>query len=122
RGRIGAFQPRIGCIPAASATRVTTAVKPVNPGAALVRAATTVKLVPGAVQRATVACPHGSRFISSWSTTAFQQADPPNLGLASAIHVTRSDSKKFSAVVVVTSEALPQNAHAQVQLGVVCAG
>jgi hypothetical protein len=122
KGLTGAFQPRLGCIPSSSSTRVTTSARPVNPGTALVHAATTVKVVPGSVQRAAISCPRGSRFLSSWSTTAFQQADPPNVGLAKAIQVTRSDSKTSSVVVVNTSEALPQNAHAQVQLGVVCAG
>jgi hypothetical protein len=120
-GRIGAFQPRLGCIPSQSGGRQTTSARVASPGP-LTLTATTVNVVAGNVERTLVRCPHGSQFISSWDATAFRTTKPPDLALAGEIRITRTDSASGTSASIGASETLPANAHAQVQLGVICAG
>jgi len=122
RSVAGSFQPRIGCIPSNAGGRATTSARPPTAvGSALVLSATLMKLVPGTVQLTRLGCPSGAHFVSSWDATAFQTTDPPDISLLSGIHVALTQAKGTASVKVTTSEALPSNAHAEVQLGVSCA-
>jgi len=122
-GLAGSFQPRIGCLPAnGGGGRQTTSAREATPaGPALILNATTVLVAPGIVRLAHLQCPSGARFVSSWTATAFQTANPPDVGLTAAIHVQRTEAKGAASMRVTASEALPLNVHAQVQLGVICA-
>ncbi len=119
RHRPGSFQPRIGCIPTDSSARSTTAVRAV-PGPPLLMAATTVRLRPGSVRTATIGCIPGQQLVDSWHAVAFRTRQAPDAGLADAVRVTRTTSGRQVAVTISTSEALPLQARAEVQLGVMC--
>jgi hypothetical protein len=117
--RRGSFQPRIGCIPTDSSARSTTAVQAV-PGPPLLLAATTIRLRPGSVRKATIGCIPGQRLVESWHAVAFRTQQAPAVGLADAIRVQRTSAGRQVAVTISTSEALPPGARAEVQLGVMC--
>jgi hypothetical protein len=122
-GHEGAFEPRIGCIPSsASGGRETTSARPTLTGQATALVATNLRLAAGSVQLAKVGCPAGTHVLSSWNATAFRTANPPDVGLAAAIHVQQIDAARSSSGRVSTSETLPPGSNAEVQLGVVCAG
>jgi hypothetical protein len=117
--RRGAFQPRVGCIPTDSSARSTTSVHAV-PGPPLLLAATSVRVRPGSVRKATIACIPGQRLVDSWHAVAFRTRQAPDVGLADAVHVRRTSGGRQVTVTISTSEALPPQARAEVQLGVMC--
>jgi hypothetical protein len=76
-----------------------------------------MRVRPGTVRRATIACANAERLIESWDATAF--ADPVPPVFADAIQVVRTVHNGRVAVKITASEALPRAAF--VQVGVRCA-
>ena len=119
--RRGFFQPRDGCIPVNPKARSTTSASVlVLPGAPLSLAATTIKLRPGVVRTSTIGCVPGQKLVDSWYAVGFRTVSPPGVGLADAIQVQRTVTRKKVTVSIATSEALPTGSAAEVQLGVMC--
>jgi len=118
--RVGAFKPRIGCIPTGP-TRTTTMVHATIPGAPLNYAAATVKLRTGTVGRTNIGCIPTQTLVDSWTAIAFRTTEPPRLGFAQAIQVKKTMQGKKVGVTIAVSEALPPRTGAEVQLGVTCA-
>jgi hypothetical protein len=83
-------------------------------------AATTVRLRPGVVRRATLGCIPGQRLVDSWHAVAFRTVRAPQVALADAVQVERRAQGRQVAITIQTSEALPAAARAEVQLGVMC--
>lgn len=119
--RSGAFKPLIGCIPVQSGGRATTAAAISPAGAPLDLAATTIRLRPGAARTAMIACPRGEQLVDSWDATAFRTTAAPLPAYGDAVRVTRTTRGTAVAVAIETSETLPAGAHAEVQVGVMCA-
>jgi hypothetical protein len=119
-GRVGAFKPRIGCIPTGP-TRQTTGVRATIPGTPLNYAATNLKLRPGTVGRTTIGCIPTQKLVDSWTAVAFRTDAEPRLGLAQAIQVRKTVQGKKVRVTIAVSEALPRGTGAEVQLGEACA-
>jgi hypothetical protein len=137
--RRGLVQPRGGCIPLnpsapsttsfelspsspilAAPQRTTMSVKAL-PGPPLQLAATNLRLRPGVVRTTAIGCAGGAKLVHSWTATAFRTAKMPPVALADAIRVTHAVEGKKVSVTIATSEALPPNAKAEVQIGVSCA-
>jgi hypothetical protein len=114
--RQGLFEPRIGCIPSSAGGPQTTAYTTSPAGPATDLAAATMRVRPGTVRHATIACANGEHLIESWDATAF--ADPVPPVFADAIDVVRTVRKGQVAVKITASEALPRTAF--VQVGVRC--
>jgi hypothetical protein len=72
------------------------------------------------VRTVSLGCIPGQKLVDSWHAVAFRLAGVPPLGLAEAVDVRRKTRGKKVAVTVITSEALPRGAAAEVQLGVMC--
>ena len=120
--RVGAFQPRIGCIPTGPAAQTYAyVVNPTAPGAPLNLAATNLKLRPGTVGKTTIGCVPTQTLVDSWTAVAFRTPDVPRLGLAQAIQVKKTVQGRNVAVTIAVSEALPPGTGVEVQLGVMCA-
>jgi len=117
--RRGSFQPLVGCIPVSSNQRSKTSAY-AAPGAPLILAAATVRLRPGVVRRATLGCVPGQRLVETWHAVAFRTRRQPEVSLADAIRVQRTQRGRQVAISIATSEALPAAARAEVQLGVMC--
>jgi hypothetical protein len=120
RNRVGAFQPRIGCIPTGP-VRQTTSVHATIPGTPLNLAATNFKLKPGTVGKTTIGCIPTQRLVDSWTAIAFRTAGEPRVGLAQGIQVRKTLQGNKVAVTIAVSEALPRGMGAELQLGVMCA-
>jgi hypothetical protein len=121
-GRVGFFQPRIGCIPT-SPTRSTYMVKATVPGAPLNIAATNVRLKAGTIGKTTIGCIPTQTLVDSWTAVAFRTEKQTRPELAQAIQVQKTVEGKGKkvAVRIAVSEALPPGSGAEVQLGVMCA-
>ena len=69
-----------------------------------------------------VSCPADEPLVDSWNATAFAAAAPPDPALASAIRVQTKIAGQRAVLSISVSEALPAASHAEVQIGVRCAG
>jgi len=121
RGRVGAFQPWIGCIPTGGGGGRSTVSARVSPGPALDRRARIVVVGPGTVKFASVRCPPGERLAGSWDATAFRTRTAPALGAASLVHVNRVVAGGRVVVTASATDALSIDVHAVVQVGAECA-
>jgi len=117
-----AFQPYLGCIPAGGGGgRSTTSATVTRPGVPLDRIAVDVKLSSGVARTVRKGCPTGERLIGSWQALAFRTTKPPNLALAPFVSVVRSTRNGRVVAKIDASDGLPNEARAQVQVGIVCA-
>jgi hypothetical protein len=120
RHKEGSFKPAIGCIPSPASVRNTIAAQQTPVGPPLDLRFKTVSLKPGTQTTVTVSCPAGELLVDSWSATAFNSSSPPPPGLASGIRMQSHQVGQKLLFALSASEALPANAHAQVQVGVRC--
>jgi hypothetical protein len=121
RHRPGLFKPFVGCIPSPTQLRNTIATQATPVGPPLELKAVVVKLSPGVFRAVSISCGRGQRLVDSWSARAFASAKPPPAALATAIELQTRINGRRAQLSIGTSEALPANAHAGVQLGVRCA-
>jgi hypothetical protein len=121
KGRLAAFQPWLGCIPAGSAGGRSTVSARVAPGPALDRRARIVVVSPGEVKTASIGCPVGEKLVGGWHAVAFRTRKPPDLTNAALVHVTRVVTPSRVVVTVLATDALSIDAHAVVQVGATCA-
>jgi len=120
--RAGMFKPFIGCIPAQNQVSNTLS-SPVTPvGPPLDLKTKLVPVNPGFQRSVSVSCPADESLVDSWNATAFTTASPPDPGLASAIRVQTTIAGHSATLSISVSEALPAASHAEVQVGVRCAG
>jgi hypothetical protein len=121
KGRLAAFQPWLGCVPAGAAGGRSTVSARVAPGPALDRRARIVVVSPGEVKTASIGCPVGEKLVGGWHAVAFRTQKPPDLTNAALVHVTRVVTPSRVAVTVLATDALSIDAHAVVQVGAACA-
>lgn len=113
------FKPFLGCIPTSGGGRSTTSVT-AKPGHPITLRAQTVRLAPGRVQSITRACPSGERLVSSWHAVAFRTKTAPGAALISVVQATRSVRNGRVMVRTTTTDAMPNNVKAEVQVGLAC--
>jgi hypothetical protein len=113
------FKPFLGCIPTSGGGRSTTSVA-ARPGHPITLRATTVKLAPGRVQSITRACPGGERLLWSWHAIAFRTKTAPSAALTAVAQATRNVRSGRVLVRTTTTDALPNNVKAEVQVGLAC--
>jgi hypothetical protein len=117
-----AFQPYLGCIPAGGGGgRSTTSALVTQPGVPLDRIAVDVKLSSGVARTVSKTCPRGERLVGSWDALAFRTNKPPNLALAPFVSVSRRVVNGRVTARIDASDGLPNEAHAEVQVGLACA-
>ena len=117
-----AFQPRLGCIPAAGGGgRSTVSFNAVAPGPSLDLRSRIVVVGPGDTRFGRLTCPAGETLVDSWHSLAFRtKAAPP---LSEADYVQARHVVVGGKQVVVTAsatDALSIDVHAVVQAGAVC--
>ena len=121
-GERGAFQPYLGCIPAGGGGgRSTTSARVTPPGVPLDRIAKNVKLGSPSVVTVAVSCPRGERLIGSWHALAFRSRTVPDLVIGGYVRIDRQITRGRVVANVVSSEGVPTAAHAEIQVGAVCA-
>lgn len=113
------FRPFLGCIPTSGGGRSTTSVT-FKPGHPITLRATSTRLLPGRVQSITRACPSGERLVSSWHTIAFRTKTAPSAVLMSVAQATRFVRNGRVLVRTTTTDAMPSNVKAEVQVGLAC--
>jgi hypothetical protein len=121
-GRTQAFQPLLGCVPAAGGggrSTVSAFVSP--PGQSLEYRARITVLTPGSAGFVQVACQGRERLVGSWHALAFRTKEPPPLSNASRVQATAVIVGKRVVVSATASDGLSIDAHAIVQVGAECA-
>jgi hypothetical protein len=118
--RATSFQPYLGCIPTSGGGRSTTSIT-AKPGNPITLRATTVRLAPGRVQSVTRACPRSEHLVWSWHATAFRTKAAPSAALVSVVQVSRTVRNGRVLVRTTTTDAMPNNVKAEVQVGLACA-
>jgi hypothetical protein len=113
------FKPFLGCIPTSGGGRSTTSVT-LKPGHPITLRATSTRLLPGRVQSITRACPAGERLVSSWHAIAFRTKTAPSAELLSVAQATRIVRGGRVLVRTTTTDAMPSNVRAEVQVGLAC--
>jgi hypothetical protein len=122
RGRVAAFQPWLGCIPAAGGGgRSTVSARTVAPGAALDRRARILVVTPGELRTASIGCPAGERLVGGWHALAFRTKKPPDLRDAALVEASHVVTRTKVVLTVAATDALSVDAHAVVQVGAACA-
>lgn len=121
RGRVAAFQPWLGCVPASAGGGRSTVSARVAPGPALDRRARIVVVTPGELKTASVGCPAGERLVGGWHAIAFRTKKPPDLRNAALVEATHVVTTRKVVVTVASTDALSVDAHAIVQVGATCA-
>jgi hypothetical protein len=113
------FKPFLGCIPTSGGGRSTTSIA-AKPGHPITLRATTLRLLPGRVQSVTRACPSGEHLVSSWHAVAFRTKAAPNAALISVVQASRSVRNGRVLLRTTTTDAMPNNVKAEVQVGLAC--
>jgi hypothetical protein len=108
RGVRGAFQPWLGCIPAAGGGGRSTVSARMGPGPSLDRVARIVVVSPGEVKTAAVRCPLGERLIGGWHAVAFRTKKPPRLADAARVHAGQEVEVREGDRVARASTVEPQ--------------
>jgi len=126
RGRMigqpsGAFEPWVGCIPAAGGGGRSTVSARVAPGPSLERVARIVVVSPGEVKVASIACRAGEKLVGGWHAIAFRTKHAPSFADAARVHVRHAVAGRRVVATVTATDALSIDAHAVVQLGAECA-
>ena len=122
------FKPLLGCIPSADQQggggggggRSTVSARIMPAGPPLEFRARAVAIRPGDVKLG-VACLRTETRVGAWHAIAFRTTNPPNLG---HIRLVRAHHELIGRQVVVTAsstDALPHDTHAIVQVGTACA-
>jgi hypothetical protein len=83
--------------------------------------AKTLKLAPGRVQTIVRACPAREHLVGSWHTVAFRTKTAPAATLLSVVTATRSVANGRVTIRTTTTDALPDNVKAELQVGLACA-
>jgi hypothetical protein len=117
--RAASFRPFLGCIPTSGGGRSTTSIT-FKPGHPITLRATNTRLLPGRVQSITRACPAGERLVSSWHAVAFRTKTAPSAALSSVAQATRVVRNRRVLVRTTTTDAMPNNVKAEVQVGLAC--
>ena len=120
--RPGMLKPFIGCIPTQSQVGNTLSSKITPVGPPLDLKTKLVPVNPGFQRSVSVSCPVDESLVDSWNAVAFTTAAPPDPALASAIQVKTTIAGHRATLAISVSEALPLASHAEVQVGVRCAG
>jgi hypothetical protein len=123
-GQQGAFQPILGCIELAQASKVATvsAVRPIAPAAATRSAlppkmqAMIVELEPGWDRTIALRCFRDETLVGGWSAVAFGTGGPP--ALPQPVTVKTSTENEAVHVDVRTAASVPYPI--QIQVGVMC--
>lgn len=72
--------------------------------------------------KASIGCPAGERLVGGWDAIAFYTKRPPWPRTAAQVRVTHPKLTDQRMIMSATAtDALPQDAHALVQLGAICA-
>lgn len=121
KGRVAAFQPWLGCIPASGGGGRSTVSARVAPGPALDRVARIVVVSPGEVKSESIGCPEGERLVGGWHAIAFRSKKPPDLRDAALVHASHAIAGGKVVVTVAATDALSIDDHAVVQVGAACA-
>jgi hypothetical protein len=123
RHRVAQFQPYLGCIPAGGGggRSTTSANAVVRPGVPFERRARNVKLGRVSTLTATQKCAKGERLVGGWHALAFRVKTPPEVGIARLVKIQRTVRNGAVSVRILTNEGVPAAAHAEVQVGAVCA-
>lgn len=123
-GRIGSFQPVLGCIDLRQATkRSTLAAGPpvgagkLSPAQPTFRARSLV-LEPGWHRTLSVSCTRKERLVGSWSAVAFGTSGPPIAYRASMVAATTTQEGRAARTAIRTSAAVPYLI--RVQVGAMC--
>lgn len=119
--KAGAFQPWLGCVPAAGGGGRSTVSARSRPGPALDPHSKTVTVQPGTVKTMAVGCLEGERLVGGWHALAFRTKKAPDLANAKLVSVVRAIAGGRVHVTVTATDSLPIEAHAVVQVGAVCA-
>lgn len=117
------FQPYLGCIPAGGGggRSTTSASVVVRPGVPFERRARNVKLGRASSLTLTQKCAKGERLVGGWHALAFRVKTPPDITIGRLVKMQRTIRNGVVTVRVLTSEGVPAAAHAEVQVGAVCA-
>jgi hypothetical protein len=114
------FRPFLGCIPTSGGGGRSTTSVTFKPGHPVTLRARTVKLAPGRVQTVVRACPRGEHLVSSWHAVAFRTKTAPAATLLSVVTAKRSVANGRVMVRTTTTDALPDNVKAELQVGLAC--
>jgi hypothetical protein len=121
KGKVGFFQPYIGCIPPEKVNpRSTVSARITKPEGFLDRRQTLFALKVGK-QKASQSCKKGERLLSGWHTVVFGTAAAPDPKLVSKVHVLLTIANGKVLAAIQTDPGMPPSAHAELQLGAVCA-
>ena len=121
-GRIQAFQPLLGCVPAQGGggrSTVSAFVSP--PGQSPEYRSRITLLTPGSVGFVSVACQGRERLVDSWHALAFRTKKPPPLSNAGRVEASTVVVGKKVVLSATASDGLSIDAHAIVQVGAECA-
>jgi hypothetical protein len=120
-GRVGFFQPYIGCIPQQKVNpRSTVSARITRPEGYLDRRQSLYAIKVG-TQTASQTCKKGERLLSGWHAVVFGTAAAPDPALASKVHVVLTIANGKVVAAIQTDPGMPPAAHAELQLGAVCA-
>ena len=126
-GRMGSFQPSLGCIKLQDLTkrstlsaRVVAAGPAVTPSAALDLRAKQVLLGPGLTLTAKSSCVRKEKIVGSWYSLAFETPKPPDLSHVGAVSVETRVRDNAVVAVIRTQDSLPEPPQAEVQVGAMC--
>jgi hypothetical protein len=121
KGKVGFFQPYIGCIPPEKSNpRSTVSARLTKPQGFLDRRQSLFALRVGR-QAATQTCKKGERLLSGWHSVVFGSAAAPDPLLANKVHVVLTIANGKVVAAIQTDPGMPPAAHAELQLGAVCA-
>jgi len=126
-GRMGSFQPSLGCIKLQATTKRSTlsaqalsATPAATPSAALDLRAKIILLGPGLTLSAKSSCVRKEKLVGSWYSLAFETVAPPDLAHVDAVAVQTKVHDNAVSAVITTKDSLPEPPQAEVQLGAMC--
>ena len=121
-GRVQAFQPLLGCVPAqGGGGRSTVSAYVSPPGQSPEYRSRITVLSPGSVGFVSVTCQGRERLVDSWNALAFRTKKPPPLSNASRVDARKVIVGKKVVLSATASDGLSIDAHAIVQVGAECA-
>lgn len=120
--KVAAFQPYLGCIPTGGGGgRSTTSASVTRPGTPVERRAKTITLGSASTRTVTQACAANERLVGSWHALAFRVRNAPSLAAVRLVKIERSVVNGVVRARLLTSEGVPAQLRAEVQVGAVCA-
>ncbi len=115
------FRPFLGCIPTSGGGGRSTTSVTFKPGHPVTLRAKTLKLAPGRVQTIVRACPGREHLVGSWHAVAFRTKTAPAATLLSVVTAKRTVANGRVTIRTTTTDALPDNVKAELQVGLACA-